>query len=89
MIFSGYNPYGPHSPKTASATDVPLQQFKAAQAAGATHLSADGKTAYDQRQYGLWYCSWDESPGRFGSWYKILDSELPANAVIIERTEKL
>lgn len=82
-----YNPFGPHAPQPqkASQTDVPLQQFKAAQEVNATHLSKDGLIAYDQRQYGLWYCKWDEGAKRFGSWFKMLDRDLPADAVVIDK----
>jgi len=79
------NPYGPHTPapKTDSGSDVPLAQFKAAQAVNATHLSRDGETAYDERKFGVWYCQWDEEDKCFGSWFKWCD-ELPEGAVKIE-----
>ena len=85
MIFTGYNPYGPHGakPPTAAPPDVPLHVFTAAADVHATHLSADGKTAYDERKSSVWYCGWDEEVRRFGSWYKILSGELPAGAVRI------
>jgi hypothetical protein len=78
-----YNPFGPHGSRTAPAPpDVPLSQFQAAQNVNATHLSADGKIAYDERQSSVWYCNWDEETKAFGYWFKVLDySGLPANAV--------
>jgi hypothetical protein len=63
-------------------------RFRAAQAVNATHLSRDGEVAYDQRQYGLWYCTWDEGAKSFGSWFKLIDRDLPADAVVIERSGK-
>lgn len=71
-------------PSKPQAADVPLAVFKAAQAVNATHLSADGLIAYDERQLGLWYCKWDEEERRFGSWFKILDGELPGDAVKVD-----
>jgi hypothetical protein len=66
-----------------SATDVPLQQFKAAQAVNATHLSADGKRAYDERQSSVWYCEWDDDEKKFSVWWRLFEG-LPADAVKIE-----
>lgn len=88
-VIPGYTPnsFAPTrapTPPTAGeeACDVPLRVLKAAQDVHATHLSADGKTAYDERQYGVWYCKWDEEAKMFGSWFKILDySGLPPDAV--------
>lgn len=59
--------------------EASLAQFKAAQAAGGTHLSQDGETVYMQR-LGQWYAAyWD---GReFGSWFLI--AALPAEAVAL------
>lgn len=68
----------------SEAADVPLPVFKAAQAVNATHLSADGSIAYDERQLGLWYCKWDEEAKAFGSWFKILDGGLPEGAVKVD-----
>lgn len=87
MIFTGYNPYTPSrsTPPTAGdLPDVPLYVSEAAQSVNATHSSADGKTAYDERKYSVWYCKWDNETKRFGSWYRIMDdSGLPADAVRI------
>lgn len=76
-----YNPFSPHTPATPSAPDVPLAVLKAARDAGATHLSADGLRAYDQRKYTVWFCFWDDKAKKFGSWYRIVSDELPADAV--------
>jgi len=84
VIFTGYNPYAPPRatpPHAGDLPDVPLEVFRAAADVRATHLSADGKTAYDERKSSVWYCGWDEEARRFGSWYKILSGELPAGAV--------
>lgn len=70
------NPFGPHASRKATP-DVSLAQFGAAQNISATHLSADGKTAYDQRKYGLWYCKWDEETKRFGAWWRMDDGLTP------------
>jgi len=76
------NPFGPHAQQPAP--DVPLHVFQAAQAVNATHLSADGLIAYDQRQYSVWYCEWKDQTRRFGSWYKIVDGGLPVDAVVMK-----
>ena len=81
MIFTGHNPYHPHAAPPTPANDVPLAMFRAAVDVHATHLSADGLRAYDQRQYGVWWCGWDEETKQFGSWYKIPGGELPAGVV--------
>ena len=75
-----YNPFGPHAPQKASETDVPLHVFKAAQAAGATHLSADGSKVFQMRYSTVYEASWQGES--FGAWWP-LGSELPADAVKI------
>ena len=78
-----YNPFGPHAPAPAAAPpDVTLVMFHAAQAVNATHLTADGLTAYDQRQYSVYQCFWDDEEKCFGSWFRC--DELPADAVVID-----
>jgi len=75
-----YNPFVPHG-QSPPAPDVDLAQLKAAKSVNASHLSADGKTAYDQRNYGTWYCTWDEETKRFSSWWPI--DGLPGDAVVM------
>ena len=77
------NPFGPHSPapKVDSQTDVPLAQFKAAQAVYATHLSADGQRVYCTRYGQVLMAKWDKWNG-FGAW-EPCDS-IPSDAVVIE-----
>lgn len=80
LLFPNYNPYAPQKatpPTTKPVPDVPLNQFKAAQDVQATHLSADGKIAYDERKYGLWYCKWDEETKAFGAWWRMDDGLTP------------
>ena len=65
-----YNPFGPHAPAHKpgdSQTDVPLAQFKAAQAVYATHLSADGQRVYTERADGVRVFFWDGGSKTFGS----------------------
>ena len=84
MIFTGYNPYAPPRatpPHADGLPDVGIEVFRAAADVHATHLSANGKVAYDERRSSVWYCGWDEEVRRFGSWYKILSGDLPADAV--------
>lgn len=86
MLFPGYNPYGPHAPKKASATDVPLNQFRAAQAIkDATHLSSNGQRVYSQRMGKVRVYYWDEETKSFGSSFPC--DGLPPDAVVIERAE--
>lgn len=86
-----YNPFGPH-PSTGSghsapqppAPDVPLSQFKAAQDAGATHLSGDGKTAYMLRMGRVCWADWSEESGTFGGWWESQAEQVPAGAVVLK-----
>lgn len=79
MIFPGINLT--HTPKPDPPDPVPLAQFKAAQRAGATHLSADGKRAYCTRYGGVVEAEW---MGRdYGSWW-VCPEGLPADAVEID-----
>lgn len=77
-----YNPFGPHAPQKAGETDVPIEQFKAAQAAGASHLSADGQYVYTVRYGEALRAKWDEWGKAFGAWTPC--EELPGDAVKIE-----
>lgn len=78
-----YNPYGPHAPQKASQTDVPLAQFKAAQAIqNATHLSADGQRVYLEYANEVRVCYWDDEIKEFGSSFPC--DGLPSDAVAIE-----
>ncbi len=82
-----YNPYAPprpNTPPTSSQTDVPLVQFKAAQSAGASHLSADGKYVYTIRYGQVLSAKWDEWTRAYGAWEPV--EVLPADAVVIERS---
>lgn len=77
-MFPGYNPFSPHAPQpTPTAPDVPLQQFHAAQQAGASHLSADGKRIYCERFGAALEAEWDGSG--YGVWWPV--DGLPADAV--------
>lgn len=81
-MFPGYNPYNPHAPqKAADVPDVPLAQFRAAQAAGASHLSADGKWIYCERFGAALEAEWDGSG--YGVWWPC--EELPADVAVIDR----
>jgi len=81
MIFTGYNPYGPHGSRTAPAPpDVPLSQFNAAYDVNATHLSADGLRAYIEYEFSVRVCFWDEESKAFGSSFPC-EQGLPADAV--------
>jgi hypothetical protein len=87
QLIGNYYPHFPPRPPTPptagtkdSQTDVPLQQFKAAQAVNATHLSADGLIAYDERKSSVWYCEWDDDEKKFGAWWRLAD-DWPADAV--------
>lgn len=78
------NPFGPRAPQQpAPAPDVPLVQFRAAQAIkDATHLSKDGQRVYSQRMGNVRVYYWDEEMKAFGSSFPC--SELPIDAVKIE-----
>ncbi len=80
MYFPGtsYNPYGTHAPQADKTPDVPLAQFRAAQRAGASHLSADGKYVYTVRYDRVLQAAWNGSC--FGAWLDI-GEEMPADAV--------
>lgn len=73
------NPYGPHAPQKAA--DVPLQQFKAAQAVNATHLSRDGQRVYCTRYGQPLEAKWREWDG-YGAWEEC--EAIPGDAVRIE-----
>ena len=81
MIFNGYNPYSRHTPLPAN--EISLDSLKAAKNIYATHLSANGKIAYDQRQYGIWYSEWDNKARQFGAWWRLFSDRLPEGAVEI------
>ena len=78
MIFTGYNPYKQYQPDPPG--EVPQHVFSAAILAGASHLSADGLTAYTQR-FSLWFEA-EYDNGMFGAWWAI--EALPAGAVKLE-----
>lgn len=89
-LIGNYYPHFPPRPPTppmagqppaSDVLDVPLAQFKAAQAVNATHLSSDGLTAYDEREYSIWQCFWDEETKAFGGWWHKEDYDLPADAI--------
>ena len=81
MIFNGFNPYSPNkSTLPLPANEIPLAVLKGARAVNATHLSPDGRVAYDQRDSGVWYCEWDSKLRGFGAWWR-LEGELPGEAV--------
>lgn len=78
-----YNPFGPHAPQPAPAADVPLAQFRAAaERAGASHLSADGKYVYTVRYGETLVAEWDGWERAYGPWSPC--GGLPAGAVVIE-----
>lgn len=82
---ANYNPFGPYAPQpTPTAPDVPLQQFHAAQQAGATHLSGDGKTAYMTRMGRVCWADWSHEAGAFGMWWESQADEMPADAVVLK-----
>lgn len=78
----GYLGFGqPAPPKPAQpANEIPLAALKAAQAVNATHLSADGKIAYQVRYGKVRWAEW--LGNEFGSFFP-LDKELPEGAVEI------
>lgn len=81
MIFlPNYRPAAMYPPDPPG--DVPLPTFQAAQRAGATHLSLDGKRAYCRRYGAIHEAQWQADEGDFGAWW-IVD-ELPADAVPLE-----
>jgi len=86
LLIGNYYPHfppRPPTPPTASgqqAPDVPLAQFKAAQSANATHLSADGLRAYIEYEFSVRVCYWDDESKRFGSSFPC-EQGLPADAV--------
>ena len=79
--WAGYNPFGPHA-QPAPANAIPLANFKAAQLANATHISATGHIAYDQREYACWRSFWDNESKTYGSWFRC--DELPGDAVKLD-----
>lgn len=76
---ANYNPYGPRAPKPDPPADVSLVQLRAAQHAGASHLSADGLRAYCERYGAILQAEWDGA--NFGVWWPV--AELPADVVKI------
>lgn len=77
MIIPNYTPWGNKTSKPAPLEEVPLSVFKAAQRAGASHLSKDGKRAYCKR-LGHYFTA-DYTKRGFLSWWTC--EELPADAV--------
>lgn len=77
MIIPNYTPFGNRTPKPDPPENVPLAVFEAAQRAGASHLSKDGKRAYCKRM-GHYFRA-DLSKRGFLSWWDC--DELPADAV--------
>jgi hypothetical protein len=87
MLFPPSVIHGPSAPRpappTASQTDVPLAQFKAAkEVLGATHLSADGARVYILKMGELRVCHWNEETKRFDSSFPC--EGLPVDAVRME-----
>lgn len=76
-----YNPFTPSraTPPTGGPT-VSIDVFRAAQLAGATHLSADGLRIYRDDRGGAEIAFLDEGAGEWGSWWS-LEAGLPADAV--------
>lgn len=56
-----------HPPPSPAPTEPTLDTFKAAQRAGATHLSADGRRIYCTRYGGVFRAEWGGDD--FGSWW--------------------
>lgn len=79
-----YNPFGPHAPTTTDLPTVPQSRLSAAERAGATHLSADGETAYMLRMGRVCWADWSEEGGRFGGWWESKAEELPVGAVTLK-----
>jgi len=97
MMFPPNVIHGPHAPRPVApslypygaipqpqqpAPDVPLHVFKAAQAAGASHLSADGLRAYRDDRGGVEVAFWNDDDRVFPSWWPC--DELPGDAVRME-----
>lgn len=76
--FTGYHPAGYRPPKPDPAPETSLEQLRAAQRAGASWLSADGKFAYCERYGAVLKAEWDGA--NFGVWWPV-EGEMPAEAV--------
>lgn len=76
------NPHHPSYSQPQPAPEVPLSTFKAAQAAGATHLSADGSKAFRNDRGNPEIAHWDREMGRFDSWWAT--DEVPGDAVKLD-----
>lgn len=82
-VIPGYTPAGPYRPQMTTpppageAPPVSLVAFKAAQRAGASHLSADGMRAYCERFGATLRAEWDGNG--WGSWWEV--GEMAADAV--------
>lgn len=78
---AGYNPFGPPRPPTpptaGQGADVSIKVFEAAQRAGASHLSMDGKRIYCERLGATLEAEWDGNG--WGCWW--LCQGLPPDAV--------
>jgi len=79
------NPHHPSHQPTSPASDVGLANFKAAQDAGAGHLSVDGKRAYRTR-YGVTFeAGWQAGTGSFSAWWPLAEGEgVPEGAVKVD-----
>lgn len=78
-----YNPFTPSRPTpSAPSPTVSIDVFRAAQLAGATHLSADGLRIYRDDRGGAEIAFLDEGAGEWGSWWS-LEAGLPGDAVRI------
>lgn len=80
MIFTGYNPYGPHA--APPAPEVSPAVKKAARLAGASHLSADGLWIYCERYGAVFEAERDGS--NFGAWWPA-EGGLPAGTVLLDK----
>lgn len=76
------NPHHPRYQQPQPANEVPLSTFKAAIDAGATHLSADGSTAYRNDRGNFEIAFWDRELKKFDSWWAY--DEIPEDAVKVD-----
>lgn len=82
--FPNYTP-NPHHPRYVPPTvepEIPASVKEAAKRCGASHLSADGQTAFSLRMGEWCKAFWDDEGRKFGSWYSC--DGLPGGAIKLD-----